>query len=256
VEKAGLAAAVVGVLIAILALFISSGSGGGASSSATEAANPGKLVVVDVHARDVLRFGRKRAYLEVMLHNRGGQLVVIDGAEIEVRRIYKLHRCAAQDDIPISYVYGLTLPTSAHRGKTLEAPLHQQLGPDEADRFRIELSTRPPASDPAAIYLFEVNVSLKNDGPQADLPLGTAVLALPKLPSAGEYYWDDATPEVLRNFVLSSPEYAHYLRRFAFPCWRSNTAALRAVGKGRKNRSEHLEETIEGVIQPAAEALE
>jgi hypothetical protein len=256
VEKAGLAAAVVGVLVAIVAIVVSSGSGGGESSNAAEAARPGKLDVVDVHARDVLRFGRKRAFLEVALHNQGARLVVVDGAEVEVRRVYKLSRCAAQDDLPVSNVYGLKLPTTAHKGEVFETPLHQQIGPDEADRFRIQLSTKPPARDLASLYLFEIEVSLKNDGPQPELPLGTAVLALPKLPSAGEYYWDSGTPKVLHNFVLYEPEYARYLRRDAMPCWRSNTAALEAVGKGMKDRSGNLEKIIHGLIEPSAGALE
>ena len=245
-----------GVLIAIVALFISSGSGSGENSNSAKAAHPGKLVVVDVHARDVLRFGRERAYLEVTLHNQGGRLIVIDGAEVKVRRVYKLRRCAAQDDLPLSNVYGLTLPVSARKGETFEAPLHQQIGPDEADRFRIELSTKPPPEDLASVYLFEIQVRLKNDGAEPDLPLGTAVLALPKIPSAGEYFWDAGTLKVLRNFVLYEPKYARYLRRFAMPCWRSNTAALEAVGEGKKDRSENLEKTIKGLIEPSADALE
>jgi hypothetical protein len=44
-----------------------------------------------------------RAYLEVTLHKTGGRLIVVDGAQVEVRRVYKLRPCASQGDIVVSH---------------------------------------------------------------------------------------------------------------------------------------------------------
>lgn len=257
VEKAGLAIAAVGVVIGIVALFVSSGSGSdGGASSASSIAQAGKLEAVDVSVHDVIPFERGRAFLEVTLHNTGGRRVVIDAARVEVRRVQKLRRCASQDDLLLSHVYGLLLPANAHEGDAVEMPLHQQVGPDEADRFRVELSTKLPPSDQTSLYLFEVAVSLRNDGPQSELPLGTAVVGLPELPAPGEYYWDAGTLDVLHNFALGEPDYARYLRQHALPCWRANTRALEQAGKGRKLRSNDLEEVVDDLVQPDPEALE
>ncbi|HSS42947.1 MAG TPA: hypothetical protein VLK37_10425 [Solirubrobacterales bacterium] len=256
-EKVGLAIAGVGLVVAVVALFVSSGSdGSGDESRAAEAATPGKLAAVDFAVHDVSPFEDGRAYLEVTLHNMGDRLVVIDGLQVRVRHVYKLRRCASQDDLLLSHVYGLTLPAGARDGETFETALHQQVGADEADRFRVGLSTKLPAGDPTSLYLFETKISLQTDGPRPNLPLGMAVTGLPELPTPGEYYWDHGTLEVLHNFVLGEPDYARYLLRSAMPCWRANTTALQEVGSGDKVRSKDLESVIDGLVEPFAGALE
>jgi hypothetical protein len=257
VEKAGLAIAAAGVIVAIVALLVTSGLGSGGDNSTTgPAARPGKLAVVDVQAHDLSPFKAGRAYLEVTLHNMSDRLIVIDGAEVNVQRVYKLSRCASQGDILLSHVYGLFLPASAKEGQEFKTALHQQVGPDEADRFRIGLSTKLPESDQTSVYLFVIKIELENDGLQPDLPLGTAVVGLPELPIPGEYYWDSDTDDLLRNIVLGSPTYVPYLRNKAMPCWRSNTAALRGAVKEGEAVSKDLKDLVKGLAEPSLEALE
>jgi hypothetical protein len=186
----------------------------------------------------------------------GGRLIVIDGALIEIKRVYKLPRCASQGDIVVSHVYGLFLPATAREGQVYKAPLHQQVGPDEADRFRVSLSTKLPESDQTSVYLFEISVRLENDGPKPDLPVGEAVVGLPELPPPGEYYWNSSTPEVLQDLVLGSPTYAPYLRQEAMPCWQSNTIALRGAATGGGMVSEEFEGLVKELVRPSVEALE
>ncbi len=81
-------------------------------------------------------------------------------------------------------------------------------------------------------------------------------MSLPELPLVGEYYWDAGTPDVLHDFALYEPKYARYLRRFAMPCWRSNTASLRRVMSGDKARSKDLEQIAESLVEPSMAALE
>jgi hypothetical protein len=257
VEKAGLAIAAAGVVVTAIALFVSSGSSsGGDGSNATVTAPPGKLVAVDMQVHDVSPFEEGRAYLEVTLHNTGGRLIVIDAAEVEVQRVYKLRRCASQGDILLSHVYGLSLPASAREGEKFETSLHQQVGPDEADRFRIGLSTKLPKSDQTSVYLFEIRIGLQNDGPQPDPSLGTAVVGLPELPAPGEYYWDSSTHNVVEELTVTNPAYAQYLRRFAIPCWRSNTADLKGVLTANRVSSESLKRLVSGLVPPAPGVLE
>jgi hypothetical protein len=257
VEKAGLAIAAVGVIVAIAALLISSGSSSGESNpTSIMATRPGQLDAVDVQIHDVSPFEGGRAYLEVTLHNVGERLIVIDGAQVEVQRLYKLRRCASQGDIVLSHIYGLSLPATAREGQKFKASLHQQVGPDEADRFRIEFSTKLPKSDQTSVYLFEIKVRLQDDGAQPDLPLGTAVVALPELPSPGEYYWDSSTHKVLRELLLTSPDYLRYIRRFAMPCWLSNTVTLKNVDRGNRVVSDDLKGLVSELVPPSINRLE
>ncbi|HWO83902.1 MAG TPA: hypothetical protein VNM38_08975 [Solirubrobacterales bacterium] len=246
-----------GVLVAIVALFVGSGSDhGGDGSTATNANGAGGLVALDVQVHDRSPFDGGRAYVEVTLHNMGARLIVIDGAQVEVQRVYRLRRCASQGDIVLSQSYGLVLPVDARQGEKVEMSLHQQVGPDEADRFRLGLSTKLPESDQTSLYLFEIKIDLQNDGPQPDLPLGSVAVGLPELPPPGEYYWDSSTHDIVHNLVLTNPDYAQYLRRVAMPCWRENTAALRGVVMKSEVVSENLNQLVESVVQPAGEELE
>jgi hypothetical protein len=214
-----------------------------------------KLTAVDLAVKDLPRFGEGRARVEVTLHNMGNRRVVIDRADVEVRDVYELRRCASQDDIPISRSYGLPLPIEAKTGDVFSAPLHQQVGPDEADRFSIAMSTKPPANNPASLFLFKIDLSLQTNAPKPGLPLGDAVIGLPELPSAGRYYWTAETPQILERFLIGSPSYIGELRRFSMPCWRANTAALRQAAAVSAVRSQSLKEILAEVIAPNLQAL-
>jgi hypothetical protein len=192
----------------------------------------------------------------VTLHNIGQRLIVVDGAEVEVQRVFKLRRCASQGDIVLSHVYGLFLPADARQGQKFRTPLHQQVGPDEADRFRIELSTKLPEADQTSVYLFEIAVRLRDDSSSTALSLGKAVIGLPELPTPGEYYWNSSTPKVLEELVASSPDYVRYLQHVAIPCWLSNAASLRSADRGTGVVSGDFKGVVKELMRPSMEALE
>ncbi len=198
------------------------------------------------------RFSR----LEITLHNVGGRLVVIDGARIKIRRVYEVPLCATQGDLVVSHAYGVVLPIDSRSGRTIKASLHQQIGPDEADRFGIDLSTRMSADAPAAVHLFEADVSLLDDGSQSPLPLGTIIVALPKSPAGGQYFWDDKVVEILRNYVSGEGRSVRDLWGGAMPCWRSNTAILRWLRTRDAVRSAPLEAAFRELVTPAFSKLE
>ncbi|HEX3241282.1 MAG TPA: hypothetical protein VHR18_14235 [Solirubrobacterales bacterium] len=250
VEKAGIGIAVVSVVVAVIAL------GNGSDESGTSDAAPSKLTVVDLMVRDAERSPQPRPHLEITLHNTGGKRAVIDGARVTVQRIFELRRCASQDDLPLTNTYGMSLPAEARAGQAFETPLHQQVGPDEADRFAIGFHTRPPADSPSSIFLFQIDIALRNDGPRPVLPIGTAVVALPELPLVGEYFWDRSTAEVIRGFAVTEPDYVRYLQRFAMPCWRSNTKALRQASSGSARHSALLEQISADLVTPNNSSLE
>ena len=195
VELAGLAIGAAGVAIALVAFVVPLLTT--TNDSASGDAEPARLVVDNFAARDFDQGPHPNAHLEVILHNRGGVRAVVDGARVNVEEVYALERCASQNDLPLSETYGLVL---SHQPETRNLLLHDQVGPDEADRFAIALSTRLSRTSPGTYFLFRLHLDLKNDGSVSPLVVGTALIALPTVPDQGEYFWTPTTVELLSSF--------------------------------------------------------
>lgn len=194
--------------------------------------------------------------LEVVLHNTGDRRVVISGARIEIGRVYEAGHCRPQGDLPLSNTYGVQLSPSASPGTQLEAPLHQQLGGDEADRFQIAFGLPAEgAARPKVNYLFELDVSLLHDGSGAPLSLGRVLVALPYAPAPGEDFWTESMAEMLAAEFHPSDErwLAHF--RADMRCWRSNTAVLRQALSEPSVRSRNLDAIPELLVTPSMAAI-
>jgi hypothetical protein len=123
VEKAGVLLGLAS-LIAGIALGVDAHSNGQAAPGKA----PAELTLVDMLVRDI-DVTPRHAQLEIVLHNTGDQLVVIDQARIRIRHVYRLLRCATQGDLPLSNTYGVLLPIDAKPNEVIGTPLHQQVGP-------------------------------------------------------------------------------------------------------------------------------
>jgi hypothetical protein len=248
VDKAGLLVAVASVGVAVVALSGNSGTGGKGHPN---------LKVVDVVIRDVGKGPEPRPHLEVIVHNTGNRLSVVDQVSFRIRHVYELGRCASQDDIPLSATYGVSLPAEAKPGEIVKAPLHQQVDADEADRFGINLSVEAPEDKSSgSIYLFEADVALSTDDRHQSLSIGNLLISLPQIPYPGEYYWSGETAELLHGFVVNDPVYAQGLRRVSMPCWLSNTKTLRRAFSYKSLRSRSLEAISQDLVTPVVTALE
>jgi hypothetical protein len=251
VDKLGLLVAAASVVVAIFALGNGSGSSGNPTGSSRKTA--ARLNVVDVNLRDVAKGVRRYARLDVTLHNTGGQLAVVDGVRFEIERVYALPRCASQDDLPLNHVYGVSLPIKARPGSHVDAPLHQQIGSDDADRFGISLSTK--RIDPTAVYLFVVDASLLNDGARGPVSLGRLLVSLPEMPLEGEYYWTEKTISLLSNWVDTEGS-ARELWAVSMPCWRSNTRIIERALDRHGARSTALATLADELVTPSLAAIE
>jgi hypothetical protein len=252
IEAAGLAVGIAGVGVAIVAVVIPLVTDGGNSASGKR--DPAHLLVDSFTARDFMQGPHPNAHLEVLLHNTGGTLAVIDDAAIRVKRVFALRRCASQDDIPLSDTYGLVLPHRASPARH-ELQLHDQVSPDGVDRFAISVSTSLSARDPATYFLFRLEVDLRNDGPESPFPVGTALIALPTVPDQGEYYWTPKTVELLRGFQTEGRTAAEFWGE-SMPCWRRNTEVLRRALGVPAVRSANLDEISRELIAPSFAKLE
>jgi hypothetical protein len=195
-----------------------------------------------------------KPHLEVILHNVGGTRAVVDAASVVVKEVSPLDRCASQDDIPLSDVYGAVLPHRAS-SKPVVVPLHDQLGPDGVDRFKILLSTPLARLDPATYFVFRIEVNLINDSPEGSLPIGAALVSLPEIPDQGEYFWDHQTVGLLRGFETEGL-IARELWAEAMPCWRRNTKILRRALDPPGVRSPEVASIANELVTPSFSKLE
>jgi hypothetical protein len=249
VEVGGLLVGIATVLIAFLAL---KGDSGGPAHSGH---GRGNLKLVDVRVREGVA-PSPHVRVEIVLHNLGGGLVVVDQANLQVRRRYELPRCASQDDLPLSNTYGVPVPVQARPGNLVEAPLHQQIGPDDADRLAFSLSAKWPGDGATStLYLFEFDLSLLTDQPRPEVSLGRVLVSLPHHPFAGEYFWGSDTEELIQGLAATSPDYVKQLRNVALPCWRSNTRSLRQAFASSAALSPELEAVSAELVPPNPAAL-
>lgn len=247
--------ALVGVVIATLAFL--GGGGDGAEPSASPDAEP-RLEAVDLIGRGDQR--GSRAGVELLVRNAGSGRSVISEAQLEVLRKAELPRCFSQGTLPVSERYGVPLSVDAEPGETIAVPLHQQVGPDEADRFLIEFSlTDPRQGDEAEfdrVTLFELDVSLIRDGDSEPLPMGTTLIALPEVPfEIGYYLAKGQITEVDQSYNGSGTYQPDEIWGRIIPCWRQNAAALASFAGAEAASSAPVAEAIEKAVKPSLAEL-
>jgi hypothetical protein len=212
----------------------------GDHGSPAASATSGDLRLVDVTVRNA---GPERASLEVQLHNRGARRVVIFNASVEVLRIASISQCHNQGELPLSYRYKVSLPT---RPSEIHVPLHQQVGPDKADRFSLlfgftdaALGRGPEQGGATRSYVVQLGASLRSDDGSKPLYLGQFVMAAPAVPQAVVQYWPRAL-EHARAADLEPTFGANFPWRSHMPCWRANTERLRSILAAGGTRSAAL----------------
>lgn len=255
--------------IVLAALALSGGSGGDPPTAPSRAhIKPVDLVVHNGIYED------PPPRLEILLHNTGAERAVVSQANIEIRRVGLLRQCFSQGDLPLSTTYAATLPANAAPRDVVQAPLHEQLGGDEADRFAIKLGVRAdPASSSysmggrqslAGLYLFEIAISMISDEGGHPLGVGRALVSLPSTPASFGFYWDRASLGRLRQFSLAEAKSREELGDSIPPwpspytkkCWLSNTRTLRSMLSSHAKRSPTLEAVGISVITPNMSLLE
>lgn len=260
---------VAGLLLALAAIVVplAVATGGSSSGTAASATTPGgertgqggtdrppaELKVDSFTAGDG-HGEHPHPTLEAVVHNFGGTRAVIDGARVDIEAVYELGRCAPQGDIPLSETYGVVLPHEVPT-EPLTVPLHDQVAPDGVDRLAIELSTQLSAAEPGTQFLYRLDVSLDNDGPDSPLPLGTAWVSVPRAPTGGEYFWTPEVIPVLKEYIVSGTTAAKVWGH-SMACWRRNTAILRRTLRLRGVRSPLLQYASGPLVEPSLAKLE
>ena len=243
----GVPIGVVAVLLAYLALVDD-------DSGSVQISRSPRLERVDLIVRN--SSPPHRAALEPIVHNGGRGRAVISKARIEILAVHPLPLCFTQGGFPLSEVYGARLPATADPGDVVETPLHQEIGPDQPDRFRIELGVISDETvDFRGLYLFEVRVSLVHDGERQALSLGEALVSLPGVPGT-EYFLTAAEAKILDEAF--NPKGIPVRRYWAaqMGCWRSNTRITRRALASPIARSPQMDAVDSGIVTPTFSALE
>jgi hypothetical protein len=252
-KKAGLVAAIVGTGIAAAAFVFDRLEGDGGADMPPKTP---QLERIDLIARNGLP--PNRPALELLVHNVGRGRSVVSRARIEVVRVYQLPLCFTQGELPISNRYGVLLPEDSEPGSVVEAPIHQQVPDDRADRFVIDLGVAP--ADPESnrldgLYLFEVEVSLIHDGAAPPLSMGRALVSLDEPPFTTEYVLKEGDfARLEQEYVALSPPRQAWASQL--PCWQANARTLRRADRSEATRSRQLQTIMDSAVIPSLSEVE
>ena len=120
--------------------------------------------------------------IEVRLQNTGNRRSVLTSAILTVRKEVVVTPCGLGAGLLLSTTYDVRLPNRAAEGQTVEIPIDQQLGPDEADRFAFNLGLEDPAKDFGLTLVYQLDVAVRHDNSDKPVDLGRVVVALPGSP--------------------------------------------------------------------------
>jgi hypothetical protein len=203
----------------------------GAAPSGTSV-RAAKVEVVDMLV-DTPKDGERRPVsLDIKVLNTGTQRSIIKRAVVTIRKFSMLTVCAGEGGgLDVSATYGLKMPTHPIPGQRIEIPVSQQIGPDEADRFKLNLRLPEAAAwvggnpDAGKLFIYHIGVELVRDKDSTKLEAGEAVAALPTtvLPDRQEFFY---TKEFARHpnraDTILAPEDIPEFNK----CLKSNNAIL------------------------------
>ncbi len=160
--------------------------------------------------------------VSVRLHNKGNQRSVLTDAELTIEQVARVEFCQAGGSLDVSGKYDVVVPASTKVGDTIEVPLSQQLGADEADVFDLTFTT-DPEDDAYEYRMYEVSLALRHDNAKRPLDAGRFLISVPFAPQQGDLL--DAENE-------ASSERA---------CYAKNEAAVAALLQSDAARSQQFD---------------
>jgi hypothetical protein len=128
--------------------------------------------------------------IDIELRNTGNQLAIITALRVQVQQTLKLPICFTQGDLPSTGNFTLNVKADTKPGTVITVPVHQQVGPDGADRFTVDING--PQNQNETIYMYRVRLSLLYDtATTSAVPVGELLMAFPVNPN-NQYFWTRA----------------------------------------------------------------
>lgn len=123
-----------------------------------------------------------KARIEIRLHNLGAQRSVLTSAKFTIERLAIIRPCGQGASLPVTGRYDVSLPEQA--GPTVEVPIDQQIGPDQADRFTFRIISQAYFQRHTAdVLVYQLRVSVMHDDSPSPLDVGEVVVAVPGVPT-------------------------------------------------------------------------
>jgi hypothetical protein len=150
--------------------------------------------------------------IDIKLLNTGSGVAVINDARLLIQQFVVLPLCATQGFLGSSHTYSGNMPIDPKLGQAVDVPLSEEVPPNGADRFDLQLGVPLPRSGVSKIYLYRVHLYFTYNVNTRPLDAGELLVDLPLPPAAGEYYWDNyysANPQAILGAVYGPdiPEY-------------------------------------------------
>ena len=229
----GASIALVVSAIGVLALAPPAGSAIAPGRPSTATAG---LVVSSV---EVLAAGPNRpATVDVSLRNPGGIRVGLTEAEVTILDFAVIPVCVSAANTEVSADYDLQLPNEPAPGTVLRRVLHQEIGPDELDRFalRFKAPDAGPKASELDSYVYRVRITVAQDGGLPTVNLGEFVIEGQNAVTGTDHYFPSHEPATLadaRDHGLCQDDTA--CQQAIRTCWNANRAALeRLLGEGAR----------------------
>lgn len=221
------------VAVGVLAL---APSGTPATTSAVNSPAPSGLVVSSL---EVLAAGPERAAeVDVSLRNPGTTRVGLTEVEVTIVDSAVVQVCLFASATDVSGSYDLELPDHPAPGTVLRKTLHQEIGPDELDRFTLRLGApQLEAKHPLDSYLYRVRVAIAHDGGTQPVELGEFVVEAQNGLST-DHYFPAARPATLEDAKGAFCGDSEECQRRILSCWNANRVPLERLLAGDPQLSE------------------
>ena len=176
------------VIVGVPAIIRALGSGADLQAFSPVVSNPSEETGDLVKARDgeeVFEISEKsKTRVEIRLQNTGNRRSVLTAARFTVRnlKVTPPPDCVSLGSVPVSGSYDVVLPLDHARGKTVEVPINQQLGPDATDRFVFRVG-QYPRSDEIQTFVYQLDIGVLHDRRAKPTAVGRVLVALPGSPT-------------------------------------------------------------------------
>jgi hypothetical protein len=175
--------------------------------------------------------------VEATVFNKTAHRVLIEQTRVSIEAYATLRLCFTQGGGPMPqpnpYVIHLAInPLPSER--VVEAPLHEQIGPEEVDRIALRFGADLSGAGGYALYLMHIQLHVY--GEKKDLDLGRFALSAPgRIPTLSGYLPDDNS--FLQGFTTGPFKAAHLRTTW---CLKHNLASLHQILDNSARRAPEL----------------